>query len=273
MKIDQNTGLYGVVGYPLGHSLSPIMHNAAFAAKGLNAVYLAFETQDPAGCVQGIRAMGIKGISVTVPYKSAIISLIDKVDELAKSIGAVNTIVNDNDCLTGYNTDARGALRALEQKIQLSGKTGILVGAGGAAGAIGYALKEKSVELNVANRSPERGKRLARALACPYIALADLAAVKADILIQATSVGMRPQHDDCLVPAHVLKKGMLVMDVIYNPRETRLLKMAKSKGCLTINGLEMFIHQGAQQFSLWTGMDPPLGTMRQAVEQALRQSR
>ena len=269
MIIDQSTNIYGIVGFPLGHSLSPSMHNSAFAASGLNAVYLAFETNDLAGCIRGIRAFGIRGISVTLPHKSAVISHLDEVDDLAKKIGAVNTIVNVNGHLVGYNTDALGALKALEEKIQLSGKICIVVGAGGAARAIGFILKQKGVKLKVANRSPERGLELANFLACPYLALDDLVAEDADILIQATSVGMTPGDNACPVTEHVLREGMLVMDIIYNPIETRLLKIAKSRGCLTINGLGMFIHQGAEQFRLWTGMDPPFSAMIGAVEQSL----
>ena len=270
MIIDQRTTLYAVVGYPLVHSLSPSMHNAAFAASGLNAVYLAFETNDLRDCITGIRAFGIRGISVTLPHKSAVIAYLDEVDDLAHQIGAVNTIVNVNGHLVGYNTDALGALKALEEKIQLSGKTCILVGAGGAARAIGFVLKQKGVMLKVANRTPERGRELAKFLACPYLALDDLAAEDADILIQATSVGMAPGDNACPVPEDVLREGMLVMDIIYNPIETRLLKMAKSRGCLTITGLGMFIHQGAEQFRIWTGMDPPLSAMIEAVEQSLK---
>jgi shikimate dehydrogenase len=267
--INQNTNLYGVVGFPLDHSLSPTMHNSAFAASGLNAIYLAFETNDLSGCISGMRAFGIRGISVTLPHKSAVIPHLDEVDDLAKKIGAVNTIVNVNGHLVGYNTDALGALKALEEKIQLSGKTCILVGAGGAARAIGFILKQKGVKLKVVNRTPERGRELAQFLACPYIALDDATAADADILIQATSVGMTPGDNACPVPEHVLREGMLVMDIIYNPIQTTLLKKAKSRGCLTINGLGMFIHQGAEQFRLWTGMDPPFSVMLGAVEQSL----
>jgi shikimate dehydrogenase len=267
--IDQSTSIYGVIGNPLGHSLSPTMHNSAFAASGLNAVYLAFETNDLEGCITAIRALGIRGISVTLPHKSAVIPYLDKVDDLAKKIGAVNTIVNAKGHLLGYNTDALGALKALEGKIQLSAKNCIVVGAGGAARAIGYILKQKGVKLKVANRTPERGLALANFLACPYLALDDLAAEEADILIQATPVGMAPADKACPVTEQVLREGMLVMDIIYNPIETRFLKIAKSRGCLTINGLSMFIHQGAEQFRLWTGMDPPFSAMIAAVEQSL----
>jgi shikimate dehydrogenase len=249
------------------------MHNHAFAACGLNAVYLAFETNDLDGCLAGMRAFGIRGLSVTLPHKSAVIPYLDEVDELAKKIGAVNTIVNSDGDLIGYNTDALGALTALEEKSQLSGKNCILVGAGGAARAIGFILTQKGVNLKVVNRTPQRGQALAQLLGCPYLALDDSTAADADILIQATSVGMAPGDNACPIPEHVLREDMLVMDIIYNPIETRLLKIAKSRGCQTINGLGMFVHQGAEQFRLWTGMDPPFNAMFGAVEQSLRSVR
>ena len=273
MIIDQHTRLYGVTGYPVGHSLSPTMHNKAFLAKGLNAVYMAFETRDIDGCIKGMRALGIKGMSVTLPHKSAVIPLLDEVDDLAKRIGAINTIVNDDGRLVGYNTDAVGALKALEDKIDLSGKSCCIIGAGGAARAIGFILKEKGVELVVANRSEERGKALAISLACPFVPLSDMEKATADLLINTTPVGMIPRKERCPVPAQILKKGMAVMDIIYNPLETRLLEMARDRGCLTINGLSMFIHQGAEQFRLWTGLEAPVGVMMSAVKEVLGNER
>ena len=270
MIIDQHTDMYGVLGFPLHHTLSPTMHNTAFKVTGVNAVYLAFETRNIDGCLNGIKALDIKGMSVTLPHKSSMIPLLDEVDDLAKKIGAVNTIVNKGGHLVGYNTDAIGALRALEEKIELSGKTCLMIGAGGAARAIGFILKENGVEVKVANRSYERGRALAHSLSCPFIHVDQLENIEADLLIHTTPVGMTPYNSHCVIPEHVLRKGMVVMDIIYNPIETRLLTMAKTKGCLTINGLGMFVHQGAEQFRLWTGMDPPISAMKQAVKGALR---
>lgn len=269
MMIDQNTELYGIIGYPIGHSLSPIMHNTAFKTIGLNAVYLAFGTEDLDGCLKGMKALGIKGMSVTIPYKSNVIPLLDEVDELAGKIGAVNTIVNEKDRLTGFNTDAIGALRALEERSELTGKSCVLVGAGGAARAIGYVLKEKNVQLNVANRSPARGRALADSLNCPFLPLDELVNTAADILINTTSVGMAPNNDHCIVPENILKKGMVVMDIIYNPLETKLLSMARDNGCITIDGLGMFIRQGVEQFKLWTGLEAPIKAMTDVVKKAL----
>ncbi len=270
MSIDQNTELYGVVGNPIGHSLSPAMHNAAFSASGKNAIYLAFETRDVDGCIRGIRAFGIRGVSVTLPYKSAVIPFLDEVDGFAKRIGAVNTVANKQGRLVGYNTDAKGALKALEEKIELPGKRCLIIGAGGTARAIGFMLRDHGVYLSISNRSNGRGKDLARSLGCPFVPLKEAKGIQADLLIQTTPVGMYPHEDRCIISPDVLSEGMVVMDIIYNPLETMLLKIARARGCLTIDGLGMFIHQGAEQFRLWTGLEAPIHAMARAVEEALR---
>ena len=269
MIINQYTELFGVVGYPLDHSLSPTMQNTAFSESGLNAVYLAFETRDIESCLKGMKALGIRGLSITIPHKSAVIPLLDDVDGLAKKIGAVNTIINDEGRLIGYNTDATGALKALEEKTELFGKTCLIIGAGGAARAIGFILREQGVHLTIINRTRERGEELANSLGCPFASLKELKVVEADLLIQATPVGMYPNDEQCIISPDVLKQGMVVMDIIYNPLETRLLRRARARGCLTINGLAMFIHQGAEQFRLWTGLEPPISAMTRVVESAL----
>jgi shikimate dehydrogenase len=270
MTMDQHTDIYGVIGYPLAHSLSPVMQNAAFFEKGLNAIYLAFETKNLEDALKGIRALGIKGVSVTIPHKSSVIPLLDQVDDLAKRIGAVNTIVNDGGRLFGYNTDALGALEALKEKTEVFGKTCLILGAGGAARAIGYILKKHGVDLTLANRSHARGKELADFLECPFIPLEKATDIQVDLLIQTTSVGMYPNDDESIVSSDALNPGTVVMDIVYNPIETKLLATAKDRGCVTINGLGMFIRQGAEQFRLWAGLEAPVETMMSAVEEALR---
>jgi shikimate dehydrogenase len=270
MIIDQQTDLYGVVGYPLSHTLSPTMHNAAFSASGLNAVYLAFETEDIAGCLRGMRALGIEGMSVTIPFKSSVIPLLDDLEESAKSMGAVNTIVSRRARLKGYNTDAPGALKALEAETGLSDKRCLVIGAGGAARAIGCVLRGRCAHLTIANRSIERGQTLSDYLGCRFVPLDAVEGLQADLLIHATSVGMYPRDEQCLIPPKALKAGMVVMDVVYHPLETRLLREARQRGCQTISGLAMFIHQGAEQYRLWTGIDPPVDAMARAVKEALK---
>jgi shikimate dehydrogenase len=269
MNIDQHTTLYGVVGTPIIHSLSPTMHNAAFYATGLNSLCLAFETDDIEGCLKGMRALGIRGLSVTIPFKSEVLPHLDEVDPLAKKIGAVNTIVNDNSRLVGYNTDALGAFKALDEKVAFPGRSCLIFGAGGSARAIGFMLREKGVTISVVNRSRARGEALSLSLECPYIPMDQIGKRGADLLIQTTPVGMYPHIDQCAVPEHLLEEGRVVMDVIYNPLETKLLTMAKACGCVTISGLSMFVYQGAEQFRLWTGINPPVSTMSRVVKKAL----
>ena len=269
MIIDQHTGLYGVIGNPVRHSLSPALHNAAFSATGLNAVYLAFETGDIEECLKGIRALGIKGASITIPFKTTVMPFLDEIDPLAKRIGAVNTIVNDSGRLKGYNTDALGALKALEENVKLPGMTCLIIGAGGAARAIGFMLKEQDVAVSIVNRSRKRGEALAASLGCPFVPLDEISGIKGGLLVQTTSVGMYPDIDQCPVPENILENGMVVMDIVYLPAETRLLNLARDRGCVIISGVDMFINQGAEQFRLWTDLDPPFASMRHALKEAL----
>ena len=269
MVINQYTELYGVIGNPVRHSLSPLMHNASFAHENINAAYLAFESNDIEGAIRGMRGLGIKGLSVTIPHKAAVMPLLDEVEPLAMDIGAVNTVVNKNNKLIGYNTDATGALRALSDVVNVNGKKCVILGAGGAARAIGYILKRNNVSLMIANRGVERGKALSNALDSPFIEMDQLENIDVDMLINTTPVGMSPNVNFCPVPDNALKPGMTVMDIIYNPKTTRLLQVAVNKGCQTINGLGMFVYQGAEQFSLWTGKDAPVDTMKKVVEEAL----
>ncbi|MCU0578181.1 MAG: shikimate dehydrogenase [Desulfobacterota bacterium] len=269
IMIDQQTQLYGVIGHPLGHTLSPVLHNAAFRALALNAVYLAFETLNLPEALAGMKALNLRGLSVTIPHKTAVIPLLDGVDELAGKIGAVNTITNRGGRLIGTNTDALGALKALQETTELAGKSGLIIGAGGTARALGFMLREQGVRLTLTNRSPDRGKALADLLDCPFLPLNEINQVKADLLIQTTPVGLSPQADQCPVGPENLEKGLVVMDVIYNPPETRLIRLARERGCAVVSGLTMFLHQGAEQFRHWTGLEPPFPEMAAALERAL----
>lgn len=273
LQIDQFTRAYGVVGYPLGHTLSPVLHNAAFRLTGQNAAYLAFETRDLEGCIKGARALGLGGLSVTLPYKSAVLTLLDEIDPLAERVGAVNTVLNEGGRLKGFNTDAAGALLALEEKVSLKGKRCLMVGAGGAARAVGFALIGRGATLCLSNRSPERGRALAKDLGCAFVEWREMESAAADLLVQTTPVGMHPGEDRCSVPEALLREGMTVMDIVYNPVETRLIRAARERGCETVTGLSMFVRQGAEQFRLWTGVDPPLQAMTEAVEGALEEGR
>ena len=245
------------------------MQNLAFSEAGINAVYLAFESDDIESSINGMRGLDIKGFSVTIPHKSTVIPLLDEMDPLAKDIGAVNTVVNKSGRLIGYNTDAAGAFRALTEVVHVEGKKCIIIGAGGAARAIGYILKRNNVNVSIANRSIERGEALGNSLDSPFITLDQLRDANADIIINTTPVGMYPDVENCPVPEDVLRPGMTVMDIIYNPRTTKLLDIAEVKGCRTVDGLGMFIYQGAEQFTLWTDKEAPVDIMMEKVEEAL----
>ncbi len=274
--IDARTILYGVIGNPVHHSLSPVIHNGAFRRLGLNAVYLAFEVKNAEEALKGIRGLGVRGVSVTLPFKTEVLPLLDKIEGLARKVGAVNTIVNRQGKLIGYNTDCEGALEALEERVDLRGKKAVLLGAGGAARAIGFGLKERGLPVIVINRSKERGRALSEELKCDYLPMSSLARMKAgqleaDIMINATSLGMHPGDGETPVPKELLKKGMIVMDIVYEPLQTRLLREAKEKGCLTVDGLEMLIRQGIAQFEIWTGRRLEVGKIRKDLRRALRE--
>jgi shikimate dehydrogenase len=272
--IDAQTELYGVIGNPVRHSLSPILHNGAFERLGWNAIYLAFEIKNLEEALRGIRGLEVKGVSVTIPFKAEVVPFLDEVEGLEKKIGAVNTIVNRGGKLIGYNTDCDGALEALEEKINLSGKKIVLLGAGGAARAIGFGLKERDCQLIIANRSRDRGEALSRELQCHYLPLSSLFRMKsgdleADVMINATSLGMSPQERESPVPKGLFKEGMMVMDIVYQPLQTKLLREAEEKGCLTINGLEMLVRQGAIQFEIWTGRRPEIRQIKEDLRRVL----
>jgi shikimate dehydrogenase len=272
--IDAETELYGVIGNPVHHSLSPIIHNGAFKRLGWNAVYLAFEVKNVEEAVRGIRGLGVRGVSVTLPFKTKVIPFLDKVEGLAKKIGAVNTIVNRRGKLIGYNTDCDGALEALEEKMDLGGKRVVLLGAGGAARAMGFGLKERGLRLIVVNRSKERGQALSKELRCDYLPISFLVRMKAgeleaDVIINATSLGMYPRDGKTPIPKELLKKGMMVMDIVYQPLQTKLLREAKEKGCVTVDGLEMLIRQGMAQFEIWTGRKLEIGQIKKDLSRAL----
>jgi len=265
--IDAQTELYGVLGNPVRHSLSPVIHNSAFRKMGLNAVYLAFEVKNLKAAMEGIREFGIRGVSVTVPFKTEALPFLDEIDVLAEKIRAINTIVNQGGKLIGYNTDWSGALMALEEWIDLKDKRVLLIGAGGAARAIGFGLKEKGAEIFISNRSHERGEQLARELKAVFQPSID--GLEADVLINATSIGMYPQPEATPFPKEFLKEGMIVMDIVYQPLETRLLKEAERKGCLAINGLEMLLYQAAAQIEIWTGRKADVLNIRESLQRAV----
>jgi shikimate dehydrogenase len=260
---------YAVMGDPVSHSLSPAMHNTAFSYVGHNGLYLAFRVKDIAAAMTGIRALGIRGASITIPHKISALRAVDELDDLARKIGALNTIVNREGVLYGYNTDASGAIKALTAQTEVKNRHVALIGAGGAARAIGFGILSKGGRITVINRTKEKGERLARDLLADHCPLSELKRFDGQILINTTPVGMTPHIDALPIKKEVLHKELVVMDIVYNPLRTRLLKEAEAIGCLTVDGVSMFVNQGALQFELWTGTQAPVAVMKKAVLDAL----
>jgi len=267
--IDVTTSLLGLIGNPVVHSLGPVMHNRAFAAIGYNAVYLAFKVTDCGSAIKGIRALNIKGVSITLPHKVAVMAHLDVVDETAARIGAVNTIVNNNGKLTGYNTDCQGAVKALQTRTSIEGKSVAIIGAGGAARAIGFGLKSAAACLTIVNRSRATGEQLAADLQAEFLSIEALKPERYEILVNTTPVGMHPASDATPIAKNDFAGESVVMDIVYNPLKTRLLREAAARGCRTISGVDMFVFQGAHQFELWTGQKAPVAVMQRAVLDAL----
>ena len=270
MQIKGTTEIYGIIGNPVAHSLSPIMHNSAFEALGLNKVYVAFPATNAEKALAGCRALGVHGLSVTIPHKETILAHVDFIDPVAEKIGAVNTLVFKEDGkIHGMNTDWIGANRALAEKLELQGKRILLLGAGGSAKAIGFGLLEADAQVILASRTESKVKALAETLRCDWIHLADIDTVQADALVNATPVGMSFVENASLVPLESLHNFPVVMDIVYAPLETRLLRESKSAGCEIINGLSMLLYQGVAQFEAWTGQVAPLEVMRAALMQEI----
>lgn len=279
MNINAQTQLCGLLGNPVDHSLSPAIHNAAFRQLGLNFVYLAFPVQDLEGAVRGLRALGhIRGLSVTIPHKVTILPLLDSVETTAKHIGSVNTIIKDRGLLVGSNTDASGALKALQQGgVETTGQRVVILGSGGAARAIAFALgvEGKIEHLTLLGVDDQERITLANDLkAKTSILLHDnsltsetlqSALAQAQLLIHCTPIGMHPKVDESCVPKHLLHRDLTVMDIVYNPLNTRLLQDAQAAGCRTIQGINMFLYQAVGQFELWTGKSAPIEVMRNVL--------
>lgn len=262
--------VFGVFGRPVSFSLSPLMHNRAFTFSGYNGIYLPFEVDDIAAAIAAVRHLNIKGVSVTLPHKVRVMELLDALDAPAKAIGAVNTVTNRQGVLTGTNSDGIGALQALSEHVSIPGKQIVIIGAGGAAKAIGYTLRQAGGRITLVNRTIKKGEHSAAALNASFSPLSDIAMVPCDIMINATPLGMTPDRNALPVPPAVLKKGMTVMDIVYTPLNTLLLKKARAAGCHIIDGLSMFVYQGAFQFEQWTKLEAPVNVMRTAVLKALK---
>jgi shikimate dehydrogenase/3-dehydroquinate dehydratase type I len=260
---------YVLLGNPVKQSLSPLMHNAALNDLGLTGRYSAFCVHDLAAAVQGMRGMDIRGASVTVPFKIAVMEFIDDITDDALEIGAVNTLISSNGRLTGFNTDWLGLIATLSAALPIKGKKFVIIGSGGTARAALYGIRKEGGYPIIVSRTAEKGRILSGRFDCPVYTLSEIATIKADCLINTTPVGMYPDTDKTPVDAAVLAGYQYVMDVIYNPLPTRMLREAQKLGCHIMSGLDMFVHQGAEQIKLWTGKEPNRSLMKKIVRERL----
>ncbi len=278
MNISGKTQIYGVIGDPVVNTLSPSMHNAAFKELDMDCVYLAFDvnTAGLEAAIRGMRGLTVRGLNVTMPHKSAVIPFLDEVEETSQLLQSINTIKNENGKLRGLSTDGAGAHWALEKNgVSLSGKRLLLLGGGGAAKAIALALARDVAEIVVLNRTAGKLDPVAETISRKFrkkVTVGSLSPLEiqknlghTDILVNATSVGMKPNQAECPVKPEWLKSKLTVMDIVYSPLETKLLRDAKAAGAKVISGLEMLVHQGAASFEIWTGKPAPVNAMRQAA--------
>lgn len=280
-RIDAKTKVCALFGHPIGHSRSPEIHNAAFEALGLPFVYVAHDVLpgQVGQALQGVRAMGYRGLSVTIPHKIEAMQGMDEVDGIARGIGCINTVVNDGGRLTGYNSDGLGAVGALrEAGADPRGTRTVILGSGGAARAIAVTIASEAppAQITILGVVPDELERLVGDVcqrgnaAVAGVALTpsslETALADADLLLHCSPVGMHPNVDESLVPKSLLRPGLLVFDAVYNPRRTKLLQEAAAAGCRTVEGIEMFLGQAYVQFELWTGQKAPREVMRRVLE-------
>ncbi len=268
MKINGETKLIGFVGNTYKTSKMYMMYNAVFEKLGLNYVYLPFVVEDIKRGVEAIRNLGIHAVGVTIPFKISIIKHLDELDEDAKRIGAVNVVINNNGKLIGGNTDGKGGIKALKEKTVVKGKKVILLGAGGAARALAFAIKDEGGDLTIINRTVSDAEELANTVGCGFGGLEKLSEFLplSDILVNSTSVGMLPNIDQSLVDKKLLQKNLTVMDIVSNPRETKLLKEAQEVGCQVVFADRMLLWQGVLKFEMYTDIKPPIEIMEKQLK-------
>ena len=265
-KLDSNTRIYGLIGNPVSKSRGFIIHNLTFKEQDLNSVYINFLVDDLAKFIDSFKPL-LSGLSITMPFKQEILKYIDGIDPIAIKIGAVITIVIKDSKLTGHNTDVSGAIDAIEEKTEITDKNILLLGAGGAAKAIGYGIIEKKGNLIISNRTPEKGKKLASELNAEFKSTNEIEWNNIDILINATSIGMVPNINESPLDYKYLKylKNKVVFDSVYNPLITKLLDISEKNQCITISGIKMFVNQAAKQFELWTEKQSDKEFMEQKI--------
>ncbi len=270
-EVDAATKVYGVAGDPVGKSLSPVMMNTAFRRETVNAVYLALQTASVEDLVEVIRQIPIQGVSITMPHKQAILPHLEHMDPLSKKIGAVNTILRAQDGkLYGFNTDVSGIVVPLEKRLPLKGAKVLVLGAGGSARAAVFGLRDKGADVFLLNRTPETAAKLAKQAGAKAIKREAVAKTSFDVILNATPVGMAGQNGAPILRAEDLKTKY-VFDLVYNPVDTPLIRLARQQNIPVITGIEMFVQQGARQFEIWTGKPAPEEEMLRVVVHALRQ--
>ena len=279
MNVLGNTKILGVFGHPVSHSLSPVMHNAAIEALNIDYVYVPFHVlpESLEAAVRGVRALEIAGVNITIPHKENVIDLIDQVGDAAARIGSCNTIINRDGSLVGESTDGPGFLKSAEaQWGKLDGCSALILGAGGSAKAVAFALAQVGCEIAIANRTHKRAIELDASLHAAFDTCAsrvvrvdeeELAGEvsKADLVVNTTSVGMHPDTDSIPLSPDLLRPGLLVYDLVYNPLTTRLVSEAQNRGARAMSGLKMLVYQGALSFEMWTGIQPPVDVMEDAL--------
>jgi len=270
MKITAKTKMCVIIGNPVEHSLSPAMHNAAYEALGIDNQFVfaaaKVKVEDVKKVVEAVRVMGIRGLTCTIPHKLEVMKYLDEIDLIAQKIGAVNTVVNDDGVLRGYNTDWLGVVTPLKKVVKLKGKKVAILGAGGAARAMSYGAMAEGAKLKIFNRDFEQAKSLAQEFegeAGDFSEIREL--IDFDIIMNATPVGMTPRENQTLVPEELFNANQVVFDAVYTPRETRLLREAKLRGAKIITGLEMLLYQGTAQFELYTKRKAPVEVMRRVL--------
>ncbi len=282
--ISGKTKVVGLIGNPVEHSISPLIHNSAFRKSNLDYVYVAHKVAEEhiEEATNGIKALEIEGVNVTIPHKTTVIRHIDSIQETANKIGAVNTIKREGKQLKGFNTDGIGVLKSLKKEVGEIGDAKILLlGAGGAARAIGFTLADEGANLTISNRTDKKSEKLASEIRkktsseIKHIPQKKKELEKeiqnSEIIINSTSVGMFPNEKETLIESESLHENLTVMDIVYNPPKTQLLKEAEKAGAKTISGLGMLVNQGAASFEIWTGKDAPVNAMWEAAEEALKE--
>lgn len=270
-EINRATAIFGILGYPLDHSLSPRMHTAAYRRLGMRAIYLPLLSHKPVEVLEAASEVPLQGISVTHPYKTTILDLLERVDPLGAAVGAVNTIVRSQGKFYGYNTDVAGIVEPLGQALSLRGARILVLGAGGAARAAVFGLRNQGAQVSIFNRTRSHAEVLAKAAKAKVVSRADLKKLAWQAIIHATPVGQYPNERESLLTSDEIH-AQVVFDLVYNPKETELARRARAAGAQVISGVEMLVIQGARQFELWTGKPAPLETMRAEVLAALAES-